>query len=374
MSSEEESNASQEEDNEEEEGSEVEENEEEGEENEDEEGEGEGESEGEENEDEEEENEDDDEDKDKEDDDKKKKKKGLKGKKADAKAENDKQKEQVEANKNNSLDNNNLFSLPNYPQRPQSILSILDEINHDMDSLTQELNTVFGRVNYTSSIPHSPPIPTHDVNKENEEIKKLIAQANSLCTEIDNNLIKHPESEDKCVGSDDENNNNNYQPTSEAYSPLYTTEPQPHKNNSSNSPYDWNRNIEYYNALNNRNKNRTAQYNNSNSNNPFIHQENYHTLNSTGSNHYQSSRVKKMDELYLNDGINKRPIIYSQDRNPVNNNYNSNNQPYKTEYASSNNNNYNEGNNNQQQQETRPFERYKPTSINQAMDILLDKQ
>lgn len=383
MSDDEDSNASQEEDNGEENEEEGEENEDEGEENEDDEG-----SEGEENEDDEEEDKDDegseeDDDDDKEDK-KKKKKKEEKGKKTDLK--NEKAEEQNDTKNNPSNNNDNVF-LSNLPPKPQSILSILDEISNEMDSLTQELNTVFSRSNYSYSVPYSQPV-THDVNRENEEIKKLIAQANSLSTEIDNNLKSHPQSEDKCVGSDDEdNNNNNYQPTAEAYSPLYTTEPQAHRNYSPKqyNPYDWNKNIEYYNALNNRNRNKTEQFNANN--NPFIQQEHYHTMNSTGSNHFQSSRVKKMDDLYLGEGLNKRPIVYSQDRNPGNNNYNinyqrkeypnnnsnsGNNYNYNNENQKNNNNNdYNEYNN---QQQPKPFERYKPKSISQAMDILLDKQ
>ena len=133
-------------------------------------------------------------------------------------------------------------------------------------------------------------------------------------------------------------------------------------------PYDPNRNLHYYNSLRN-NSNNFGGFNNNN-------QINYR-------NEYQTSRVRKMDELYQGRGfgmnnMNRPPVIYTQnDNNQMDNRqyFNELNRSFTRhkEFGTGNdnilNNNYNINND----YGGRPFERNRPGNISQAMDILLDK-
>ena len=79
--------------------------------------------------------------------------------------------------------------------------------------------------------------------------------------------------------------------------------------------------------------------------------------------------MKKMDNLYRNNPFSGRqPVIYSQSGNQNNLNVPLSQQPLRNINNIDNNNNYFNQNN------PKPFERFKPRNISQAMDILLDKQ
>ena len=80
----------------------------------------------------------------------------------------------------------------------------------------------------------------------------------------------------------------------------------------------------------------------------------------TNTNMFNSSRIKRMDDLYRSN-LNKKPKIYSQSINPKNINIPIEKPQQQFQF----NNNFNSG--------QRNFERIKPQSINQAVNILLDK-
>ena len=347
MSDEEDNNTNEEEEEENEEG---EEGEEENEEGEDEEGEDE-EGEGEEGEDEEGEEEDDD-----------KKKKKKKDASSTQKFETEKlvPQNEIKIDLSNGMPSNDTITMSNIPvEKPKSIFSILSEINSEMDALSSELNT-------TLSI-----IENKNIDRENEEMRELLNKANQITRDIDimENIPKPIQVENKCVQSDNEedyqsspmsnkyvnsNENNNSPPQMRQFS--YDT------NNKRDFPYDPNKNKYYYSSLS------------SNNNIP--------TMNSNRFN-YNTSRVKRMDELYQGRQFgNRMPVIYSQ--NEVNGSRSFGgergnidmNGSFRQNQMNANSQmiNNNSGYPYSQMAPQRPFERYKPGNISQAMDILLDKQ
>jgi hypothetical protein len=179
-------------------------------------------------------------------------------------------------------------------------------------------------------------------------------------------------------------------------------------NNNSNNHFNNNFNDKInFNNNNNNNFNSNFHNNNNNFNNNYNNNDfrrfnnNTNNINNSRTG-YQPSRIRKMDELYQgrpfgmnnnnnnNMNRNKMPVIYSQNhamesnvnqfnvgsQNEVNNfntnmNVNNNNKytnemnrniPFQNQNEPINNNNSN-----------RKFERNRPGSISQAMDILLDK-
>ena len=393
MSEEEESNekSNNEEENEDEEkeGGEGEENEddenEEGEEKEDDE-------EGEENEDEGEEKEDEEEEEDEEDEGKKKKKK--KNKKKEENKEDEEQKEnggivenqikfpetklsptkeiKIDLNLNNSDNiffNGNDFTLANIIPK-KSTLQLLMEISSDMDALTSHLEKVLPppmkyNIDYKISNPipimpvlpivqnySLPPVPNYD--QEDLEIKRLINKANEMTNnsilnnnniDINNSMSNNNEVkifENKGCQSDDEignNFHNNQNDDDRTHQEYYNDNG--NNRNDNIYPYDPYKHLEYYNDLRN-------------NNNP---------QNGNNIPYSDNNRIRRMDDFYRgnNNTFRRRPIQYSQ---PEINNNNYNNM------RNMNNQNYNNENDNRPM----PFQRYRPGSITQAMDILLDKK
>jgi hypothetical protein len=345
--------------------------------------------EGEEKEDEGEEKEDEEEEEDEEDEDKKKKKKkdNKKGKKDEENKENEEEGDKMKFpetklsptkeikidlnlnNNNNNFNNNydNIFFNGNditmgniIPKK--STLQLLSEISSEMDALTAHLEKVLPppppppkiSVDYGLSTPlpmipimplpqtySLPPVPNYD--QEDLEIKKLIKKANEMTNnsilyknnnDINNSMssnIKEIKTyENKACQSDDElgnsfsNNPNNDDRTQQDY---YNDE---NNRNGNMFPYDPYKHLDYYNDL--RNNNNYNGINNGNNIPPYN----------------DNNRMKRMDEFYRgnNNNFRRRPIHYSQTE--LNENENRNRQP--------------------------PFQRYRPGSIGQAMDILLDRK
>ncbi len=384
------SNNEEENEDEEKEGGEGEENEndenEEGEEKEDDE-------EGEENEDEGEEKEDEEEEEDEEDEGKKKKKK--KNKKKEENKDDEEQKEnggivenqnkfpetklsptkeiKIDLNLNNSDNiyfNGNDFTLANIIPK-KSTLQLLMEISSDMDALTTHLEKVLPppikyNIDYKISNPipimpalpivqnySLPPVPNYD--QEDLEIKRLINKANEMTNnsilnnnnlDINNSMSNINEVkifENKGCQSDDEIGNSFYNKQNDDD----RTHQEYYNDNGNNRndniyPYDPYKHLEYYNDLRN-------------NNNP---------QNGNNIPYSDNNRLRRMDEFYRgnNNMFRRRPIQYSQPEINNNNNYNN--------MRNMNNQKYNNENDNRPM----PFQRYRPGSITQAMDILLDKK
>ena len=266
---------------------------------------------------------------------------------------------EIKIDLSNGMPSNDTITMSNIPvEKPKSIFSILSEINSEMDALSSELNT-------TLSI-----IENKNIDRENEEMRELLNKANQITRDIDimENIPKPIQVENKCVQSDNEedyqsspmsnkyinSNENNNSPPQQMRQFSYDT------NNKRDFPYDPNKNKYYYSSLS------------SNNNIP--------TMNSNRFN-YNTSRVKRMDELYQGRQFgNRMPVIYSQ--NEVNGSrsfggerVNSDlNGSFRQNQMNSQMINNNSGYPYSQMPPQRPFERYKPGNISQAMDILLDKQ
>ena len=357
MSEEDENNSAGEE-NEEEEDEEGEENEdEEGEENEDEEGE------------EEEDDEENEEDEDEEEGNKKKKGKNS----SQTKFDDNKliQANEIKIDLPNGTEET--FTMANI-ERPKSILAILDEINSEMDTLSNKLSSTLSFIESKS------------IEKENYDLQQVLNKAAKLTKEIELMESLDKRTENKCIQSDQEDiyyhntshhssprnslgnempvNNVPVVPMEQQY-PYYPN----YQQNQVYPPYDPNRNLHYYNSLRNNNNN-FGGFNND------INQMNYR-------DGYQTTRVRRMDELYQGSGfgmnnMNRPPVIYSQNENNQMDNrqyFNELNRSFTrqkefgTGTDSISNDNYNFNNN----YGGRPFERNRPGNISQAMDILLDK-
>lgn len=376
MSEEDENNSGGEENEEEEENEEGEEGEddEEGEENEDEEG---------------EEEEDDDEGEEEEDDEegdsKKKKKKGNDS----SKFEENKlvQSNEIQIDLPNT---DETFTMANI-DHPKSILTILDEINSEMETLSNQLSTTLSFIERKS------------IERENNDLQQVLNKAAQLTKEIELMESLDHNKENKCIQSDQGDNNyyhntshhssprnsfgNEIQPNNEPYVPMepqrpyYPSYPN-YQQKEQYPPYDPNRNIQYYNSLRN------------NMNNNYGNQMNMRG----GGGNSQTARVRRMDELYQGRDYgmnnNRMPVIYSQNETGGSRTFGGemhNRQDYSNLNNSftrqrgyqagrdnamfnNNNNNYNNINmNNNNNYGGRPFERNRPGNISQAMDILLDK-
>ena len=285
--------------NEEEENEEKEDDE--GEENEDDEGEENEDEEGEENEDEEgEENEDDEDDKKK----KKKKDKKKKGKEKEKEKDNEKfpDKKLVLSNEinldlsNNNLNNNNSpFPFENFtniiPERPKTILDILNEVNNEMESLSNELDKTLSFIDHKS------------IDREKYELQDLLNKAKELTKVID---ISESKKEDKFIQSElDDVYNKGIQTRDDINQNIYYN--QNYQNNYQRNltdfnqnqlqrntfPYDPNKNKDYYSSLGNNFNNNNNNFNNNNNN------LNYN--NNNFNNRFNTSRVKNMDDLYRNN-------------------------------------------------------------------------
>ena len=388
MSDEEEEKEEEENEDEEGEGEENEDEEGEGEEDEDEEGED---DEGEENEDEEGEGE---EDEDEEDNKKKKKKNKDKDKDKDNKNKFPDNKLILTNEINFDLSKNNMdlsknynsnFSFPliNIPPKPKTVLDILNEINYEMETLSNDLNKTLSFIDHKS------------IDREKYELQDLLNKAKELTRIID---INESKKEDKFVQSDSEDEfyNKGIQTKDNInqdiqYNNINYINPNNLNNYNQNQfqiqrnnfPYDPNRNKDYYASLksnisDNNNLNPNLNNINNSSFNPNFSNQNRFPLNnpinnfSTNpnlNNRFNTGRMKKMDNLYRNNPFSGRqPVIYSQSGNQNNLNVPLSQQPLRNINNIDNNNNYFNQNN------PKPFERFKPRNISQAMDILLDKQ
>ena len=318
---------------------------------------------------------------------KKKIKKKKEEKKEKEKVSKDKFKEtnevKIDVNNNNEIN----FTMGNISlsDRQKTISEILSEVNYEMDFLSKQIDNNFINLNY----PKFSYSNYNNYNKENDDYQSLLMRVKELTRIIDNenlkgnNYIKNNIDDDILFnkGMKIQNNFNNYQ----------------NKNNNI-SPYDPNRNKEYYSSLNSNNYNNfhnnnfnnnnnysnlnNNNYNNNYNNNINLNTNENHSLNSrnlnnniplssnqnnhtVSTNFYNTSRIRKMDELYRtnkNNNENRKPRIYSQMGNPQNINI-----PLKNIQENiTNKNNLISNQNN--------FERYKPGNITQAMNILLDKE
>lgn len=264
------------------------------------------------------------------------------------------------------------FTMANI-KHPKSIFAILDEINSEMDTLSKKLNSTLSF------------IESKFIEKENYDLQQVLNKADQLTKEIELMESLDKRTENKCIQSDQEDiyyhntshhssprnslgnempvNNVPVVPMAQQY-PYYPSYPQ----NEVYSPYDPNRNLHYYNSLRNNNNN-FGRFNND------VNQMNYR-------DGYQTTRVRRMDELYQGRGfgmnnMNRLPVIYSQNENNQMDNrqyFNELNRSFtrQKEFGTGTdnitNNNYNINN-----YGGRPFERNRPGNISQAMDILLDK-
>ena len=325
-----------------------------------------------------------------EEDDNKKKKKGKKNKEEKKEIEKVSKDKLIETNevKMDANNNNEInFTMGNISSsdRQKTISEILYEVNYEMDFLSKQIDHHFINLNYPKFSYSNFNNYNNYNNKENESFQNLLMRAKELTTIIDNenlkdnNYVKNNIYDDILnQGMEIQNNFNNYQ-----------------NRNNNIFPYDPNRNKEYYSSLNSNNNNYSNNnfnnnnllnnnFNNNNNNNNNLHlnsnpNQNLHSrnlnnnipLSSNQNNHtvstnfYNTSRIRRMDELYRtnrNNNPNRKPIIYSQMGNPQNINI-----PLKnTQEDFKNKNNLISNQNN--------FERYKPGSISQAMNILLDKE
>ena len=287
--------------------------------------------------------------------------------------------------------NGNDFTLGSIPIKKSS-LDILKEISSEMESLSIHLDKVMPKFNYNRyedsfsnnnfNVGHkyTTSIQTfnNNLDKEDIEIQNLINKVNKI-TKTNNNYNNLNNSiktfEDKCCQSEDEidlgkkeeiedqsiNNINQFDQKSRiirdsSYRNQY--------------PYDPTKHIEYYNSLKNNNI-VSSRINNMGRNNQY---------NNFGINNNEVN--KNMDDLYRMDNFIRKPIVYSQpnsnvirnNANLINNNDNGNiSYSYKNENYFDGNNFNNNLKNNMNNNQIPPYQRFKPSSISQAMDILLDK-
>ena len=350
MSDEEESNNENEENEDEEDKEEGE-----GEENEDDEGEGEEneddeekeDEEGEEKEDEEgEEKEDEEEEEDEEDDKKKKKgKKGKKKKEKEEKKENETEEQKPQqsskfsedklhpskeikmdlnlnnlnsSNSNNIYFNGNDITLANIAPPKKTTLQLLSEISTEMDTLSTHLEEVLPKENplkYNVMYPISNTVLSPNIAYPNDnqdlEIKKLIEKANSLTSDSILNKKREENGENKVKTFEDK--------CCQSDDEIEYSYHQQLEENKSREEEDY-----YNNNYNGDYNRRRFPYD------PYKHLGYY-------------------NELRNNNEFRRRPLIYTQREN------------------------YNNNNNNFRGNDLR-FERYKPGSVSQAMDILLDNK
>ena len=263
-------------------------------------------------------------------------------------------------NSENIFFNGNDITLANIIPK-KSTLQLLMEISSEMDALTTHLDQVLPsptryNIDYPISNPiinipttpiiqniSLPPVPNYD--QEDLEIKKLINKANEMTNnsilhksnniDINNIMSNNNENkiyEDKGCQSDDEieNNYNNNHKEDDRTQQEYYNDSENYRNGK-RYPYDPYKHLDYYNDLrNNYNGNYENQF-------PY------------GDNNKFYRR---------NNSFRRNQNMYSQPE--FNNNVNT--------MRNMNYQNIRKDNNRDME-----FQRYKPESINQAMDILLDK-
>lgn len=234
----------------------------------------------------------------------------------------------------NGIQNISPLTLSDIPvEKPKSILSILAEINIDMDTLSSELNRTLSIVEYKTQ------------DRENDEMKELLNRASQIVKEIDT-MENKPIQVDKGIQSDQDegyriSQNRQYNHNSP---PRYDN--RQYMYDDRQLPYDPEKNKSYYSSLNN-------SHNNIIQNPPSSR---------GGRGVYNSTRVKRMDNLYQGRQSNPIPLIYSQ--NEMNGSYPVND--------SLTNNNSSYGYSQMPGPQPRQFERYKPGNVSNAMDILLN--
>ena len=276
-----------------------------------------------------------------------------------------------------------------------------------------------------------------NLDKEDLEIKQLINKANELSNMSRLNTKKNEIKtfENKCVQSDEEIDNQYNNQTEEKEQSENNINYNNINERRNEFPYDPYKHLGYYNNLQNNNRriqNDNRTYRNQN------RQINEYNQNDNFQNSYNNLRIKKMDELYNMPSINKKqPIIYTQpesksntmrnkvinkfnenydinnviesnningrdnfsdkndekenfennnNQNNINNNesqeinYQNNNNNYINNNSVDKNNNFENNNNininkkNYINTSENKFERFRPRSINHAMNILLDKE
>ena len=221
------------------------------------------------------------------------------------------------SNSNNIYFNGNDITLANITPPKKTTLQLLSEISTEMDTLSSHLEEVLPpspkKYDYIYPI-SNPPIISYPTDNQDLEIKKLIEKANELTNNSILNNKKEENGENKVKTFEDKC----CQSDDEIE---YSYNQQLEENRSREEE-------EYYNNKNyNTNNRRRFPYD------PYKHMDYYNDLrNNNGYNQYR-----------------RRPLIYTQRE------YNNN---YKNNFR---------GND-------IPFERYKPGSVEQAMDILLDKK
>ena len=271
----------------------------------------------------------------------------------------------VEVNNNNNSVNGINYTMGNVPvtDRQKSLSEIISEVNFEMDGLSKQIEKNFINLNYNTNY-H--PI----INKNDDNLDNLFIKAKELTRIIDNENLK-----DNNYITSYKNNNDNYLLNQEMEYPFQNNNQYKSSLNNNPYPYDPNKNKEYYSSLNNLNNNMNNinlnnQFSNINRNldnlTPYSLNQNLNmntntNINiNTNTNMFNSSRIKRMDDLYRSN-LNKKPKIYSQSINPKNINIPIEKPQQQFQF----NNNFNSG--------QRNFERIKPQSINQAVNILLDK-
>ena len=259
-------------------------------------------------------------------------------------------------NSSNIFFNGNEITMLNiFPKK--STLQLLMEISSEMDALSSHLDKVLPspmkyNVDYpiTNSIINIPSYSTPLVNsfdKEDIEIKNLINKANEISNVNNNSIYKKNNDininnslnkeikifEDKgCQSADEyefENSYNKRQKENNKFHPEYHN----YNNNFINGsfPYD-----------------------------PYKHLDYYYELRNNNNNGYNfDGRIKRVDGFSNENGnFRPQPVVYSQPESGNNSMRNMNFQKFNNE------NSYRE----------MPFQRNNPSSIPQAMDILLDKK
>ena len=341
---------------------------EENEENENEEGEDEENEEGEDDEDEEGEDEEGEEEEDEEDD-KKKKKKGKGKEKEKDKEKKDKddttkfeEKKLVPSSEIKIHVGNNTNNLPSFTfdknyenfgqEANKSIWQILREINNDMDALTKKIDRTISSLPPVYVPPYTPPIPIdtnslkQSLDEDDIEIKKLINKAAILSDQIN----KRPKLENKGMQSDDEIEYENKR-TDLGYKTYYTDNEGMERNRF---PYDPSKYKEYYDNIRNKTTYRNSNHSGGENNDMFNKGYSLRKQNS-----FNTNRIRKMDELYRGSNILDRPpMVYTQPESKPGL-YSNQKDPELNQM-----NNYHQN---------KPFERYRPGNIDQAIDILLDK-
>ena len=287
----------------------------------------------------------------------------------------------------------------------KTTIQVLMEISTEMDTLSSHMEKTLPIkpvTNYTNNFGNN--INNNIINnsysiianldKEDLEIKNLINKANELSkNSINSNKNKEEIKtfEDKCCQSDDEiindynNNKNDINENEDKSKEEFNND-----KNGNRYPYDPYRHLDYYNDLKNNNRNNNL---NNNINNNINDKENNVSFSYT--------RVKKMEDLYTrtNNNSRRQPMIYTQPesinnnntirnnsnininqnqsrRNWENNSYNNIERKSFEEQKDGNDNNVNNFENNNiyfNKKEDNNYERFRPSSITQAMDILLEK-